>query len=150
MPFCCFFHEAAQIVVQSYPCVRRCKPILGMWFTQRQDSDSFQITHENTGNEPRHDKTNKRVCAQRRLRSAWASRPVLSESSLCAWWVAKGPKFLHADSEDSDQTGRTLTLLVLSCRGSNDTGPGSSVRRVPTPGNGRSQVRSWAATYQSR
>ena len=27
--------------------------------------------------------------------------------------------FLHADSEDSDQTGRTLILLVLSCRGSN-------------------------------
>ena len=23
--------------------------------------------------------------------------------------------FLHADSEDSDQTGRTLILLVLSC-----------------------------------
>ena len=39
------------------------------------------------------------------------------------------PSFLHADSEDSDQTGRmpklilvfagrTLTLLVFSCRGS--------------------------------
>ena len=25
---------------------------------------------------------------------------------------------LQADSEDSDQTGRTVTLLVLSCRGS--------------------------------
>ena len=56
-------------------------------------------------------------------------RPVWSESSLCAQWVAKGPRFLHADSEDSDQpgrmprlnwvfAGRTLTLLVLSCRGS--------------------------------
>ena len=56
-------------------------------------------------------------------------RPVWSESSLCAQWVAKGPRFLHADSEDSDQTGQmprliwvftgcTLTLLVLSCRGS--------------------------------
>ena len=56
--------------------------------------------------------------------------PVWSESSLCAQWVAKDPKFLHADSEDSDQTGRmprliwvfpgrTLILLVLSCRGSN-------------------------------
>ena len=31
-----------------------------------------------------------------------------SESSLCAQCVAKGPNFLHADSEDSDQTGRTL------------------------------------------
>ena len=57
-------------------------------------------------------------------------RPVWSESSLGAQWVAKGPMFLHADSEDSDQTGwmprliwviagRTATLLVLSCRGSN-------------------------------
>ena len=33
-------------------------------------------------------------------------RLVWSESSLCAQWVAKDPKFLHADSEDSDQTGR--------------------------------------------
>ena len=61
-------------------------------------------------------KPTKWVCAQRRFRSAWAS--------------AKDPSFLHADSEDSDQTGRmprliwvfagrTATLLVLSCRGSN-------------------------------
>ena len=27
-------------------------------------------------------------------------RPVWSESSLCAQWVAKDPMFLHADSED--------------------------------------------------
>ena len=26
--------------------------------------------------------------------------PVWSESSLCAQWVAKNPRFLHADSED--------------------------------------------------
>ena len=49
---------------------------------------------------------------------------------LCAQWVAKEPRFLHAVSEDSDQTGRMprliwvfagrrLILLVLSCRGSN-------------------------------
>ena len=56
-------------------------------------------------------------------------RPVWSESSLCAQWVAKEPTLLHADSKDSDQTGRmprliwifagrTVTLLILSCRGS--------------------------------
>ena len=45
-------------------------------------------------------------------------RPVWSESSLCAQWVAKDPSFLHTDSEEYDQTGRTVTLLVLSCRGS--------------------------------
>ena len=31
-------------------------------------------------------------------------RLVWSESSLCAEWVAKDPRFLHADSEDSAQT----------------------------------------------
>ena len=50
---------------------------------------------------------------------------------MCVQWVAKDPSFLHADSEDSDQTGRmprltrvfagrTSILLVLSWRGSND------------------------------
>ena len=38
-------------------------------------------------------------------------RPVLSESSLCAQWVAKNPRFLLADSEDSDQTGRMPRLI---------------------------------------
>ena len=42
-------------------------------------------------------KPTKWLCAQRKFRS---------ESSLCAQWVAKGPSFLHADSEYSDQTGR--------------------------------------------
>ena len=38
-------------------------------------------------------------------------RAVWSESSLCAQWVAKEPSFLHADSEDSDQTGRMPRLI---------------------------------------
>ena len=38
-------------------------------------------------------------------------RPVWSESSLCAQWVAKDPRFLHPDSEDSDQTGRMPRLI---------------------------------------
>ena len=47
-------------------------------------------------------------------------RPVWSESSLCAQWIAKDPSFLHADSEDWIWVfaGRTVTLLVLSCHGS--------------------------------
>ena len=55
--------------------------------------------------------------------------PVCSESSLYAQWVAKDQGFLHADSEDSDQTGRMprliwvfawrkVILLVLSRGGS--------------------------------
>ena len=42
------------------------------------------------------------LCAQRRLRS---------ESSLCDQWVAKDQRFLQADSEDSDQTGRMPRLI---------------------------------------
>ena len=38
-------------------------------------------------------------------------RPVWSESSLCAQWVAKDPSFLHVDSKDSDQTGRMPRLI---------------------------------------
>ena len=53
------------------------------------------------------------MCAQRRLRSAWASAQ--SDQSLrCALnWVAKDPSFLQADSEDSDQTGRMPRLICL-------------------------------------
>ena len=40
-------------------------------------------------------------------------RPVWSESSLCAQWVAKDPSVLHADSEDSDQTGRMPMLIWI-------------------------------------
>ena len=43
-------------------------------------------------------KPTKWLCAKRRLRSALA-------------WVAKDPSFLHADSEDSDQTGRMSRLI---------------------------------------
>ena len=38
-------------------------------------------------------------------------RPVWTESSLCAYWVAKDHSFLQADSEDSDQTGRMPRLI---------------------------------------
>ena len=93
--------------------------------------------------EPQHDKINKMsmcpaktqislgihlVWSEQRLRSAWASAQS-DQSSLCAHWVAKNQSFLHADSEDSDQTGRmptliwvfaghTAILMVLSCCGS--------------------------------
>ena len=40
-------------------------------------------------------------------------RPVWSESSQCAQWVAKDPMFLHADSEDFDQTGRMPRLICV-------------------------------------
>ena len=80
-------------------------------------------------------KPTKWMCAQRRLRSAWASAQ--SDQSLLSAWRKLGSLATHwAHSEDSDQTrrmprlirvfaGRTATLLVLSCRGS-----WSSVRTV--------------------
>ena len=88
------------------------------------------------------------MCAQRRLRSAWASasedsdQPGHSPSLINAQWVAKGPRFLHADSEDSDQTGllprlirvfavRTFTLLVLSCRGSYSVYSPTCIKQAP-------------------
>ena len=54
-------------------------------------------------------------------------------------WVAKDPSFLHANSEDSDQTGRmprliwvfagrTLILFVLSCRGSFDDDSDTTIK----------------------
>ena len=79
--------------------------------------------------EPRHDKTNKVTVHPAKTQISLGICPVWSESSLYTQWVAKEPRFLHADSEDSDQpgwmprliwvfAGRTLILLVLSCHGS--------------------------------
>ena len=52
------------------------------------------------------------LCAQQRLRLAWASAQS-DQSSLCAQWVAKDPSFLHADSKDSDQTGQMSDRIVV-------------------------------------
>ena len=49
--------------------------------------------------EPQHYKTNKMTCAS----SEDSDQPAYPTSP----WVAEDPIFLHADSEDSDQTGRT-------------------------------------------
>ena len=54
--------------------------------------------------EPQHDKTNKMTCMPTK-----DSDP--DQSSLCAQWVAKDPRFLQADSEDSDQTGQMPELI---------------------------------------
>ena len=75
------------------------------------------------------DKTNKVTVCPAKTQISLGIRPVWSESSQCAQLVAKDLTFLHADSEDSGQTGRmprliwvfaghTVTLLVLSWGGS--------------------------------
>ena len=76
-------------------------------------------------NERPHNKTSKMTCPAM-TQISLGIRPVWSESSLCAQWVAEDPVFLHVDSQDSDQTGWMpkliwvfgrciVILLVLSC-----------------------------------
>ena len=101
------------------------------WTWHQQFNACFtQWFHLDSINKPRHDKTHKMSVCPAKTQISLGIRPVWSESLLCAQWVAKDPRFLHADSEDSDQTGRmprliwvfaghTLILLVLSCHGSN-------------------------------
>ena len=62
-------------------------------------------------NEPPHDKTNKMTVCPAKTEISLGLRPVWSESLLCAQWVAKDSRFLHADSEDSDQTGQIPRLI---------------------------------------
>ena len=56
-------------------------------------------------------KTNKMNVRPAKTQISLGIRPFWSESSLCAQWVAKDPNFLHADSEDSDQT-RWMPRLI--------------------------------------
>ena len=81
-------------------------------------------------NEPRHDKTNKVNVRPTKTQISLGIRPVWSESSLSAWRNLGSLATHWSHSEDSDQSwrtprliwvfaGRTLILLVLSCRGSN-------------------------------
>ena len=79
--------------------------------------------------EPRHDKTNKMNVRPAKTQIGLGIRPVWSESSLSAWSKLGSLATHWVHSQDSDQTGRmprliwvfagrTVTLLVLSCRGS--------------------------------
>ena len=88
----------------------------------------FRSLHIDTF-EPPLDKNNKVTVRPAKTQISLGIRPVWSKSLLCAQSVAKDPRFLHADSEYSDQTGRmprlicvfagrTVTLLVLLWGGS--------------------------------
>ena len=85
-----------------------------------------------------HDKINKMTVCPVKTQISLGICSVWSESSLCAQWVAKDPRFLHADSKDSDQTGQmprliwvfagcTVILLVLSWGGSYNIEPAWSI-----------------------
>ena len=59
-------------------------------------------------NEPPHDKTNKMICVP----SDDSDHPGHLPSLIRVFtMLAKGPSFLHADSEDSDQTGQMPRLI---------------------------------------
>ena len=102
-----------------------CALVVRIWHKQIFSWLSFiESVHK-----PSHDETNKMNVHPAKPQISLGIRPVWSESSLCDQWVAKDARFLHADREYSDQTGRmprliwifagpTLILLVLSCRGS--------------------------------
>ena len=66
--------------------------------------------------ESAHDKISKWHVRRAKTQISLGIRPVWSESSLCAQWVAKDPNFLHADSENSDQTGRMPRLIWVFAR----------------------------------
>ena len=66
--------------------------------------------------EPPHIKTNKITVRPAKTQISLGIRPVWLESSMCATWVAKDPSFLHADSEDYDQSGRTSHFVGFVMR----------------------------------
>ena len=70
-----------------------------------------RVITSKAANEPPRDKTNTMTVRPAKTQISLDIRPVWSESSLCAQRVAKDPSFLHADSEDSDQTGRMPRLI---------------------------------------
>ena len=72
----------------------------------KQQNVNKQIT------EPPRDKTNKVSVRPAKTQISLGIRPVWSESSLGAQWVAKDPSFLHEDSKDSDQTGSKPVSFV--------------------------------------
>ena len=61
--------------------------------------------------EPPRDKTNKMTVRPAKTQISQGIRQVWSESLLCVYWAAKDPSFLHADSEDSEQTARMPRLI---------------------------------------
>ena len=79
---------------------------LSDWPTSKTRSLSKNKQEQDLSNLSRRmSKPTKWLCAQRRLKSALAAAQS-DQSSLCAHWVAKDPSFLHAECEDSGQTGR--------------------------------------------
>ena len=63
---------------------------------------------QHPSHEPPHDKTNKMACAPSEDSDQPGHPPSLISVFAVRLMGSKDPSFLHADSEDSDQTGRSL------------------------------------------
>ena len=75
--------------------------------------------------------------------------PVWSESSQCDRWLAEDPMFLHADSEDSDQTGR-MPRLIWVVAGRNGHFVGFVMRRLSFDYGTPWRFFHWFLHHQSR
>ena len=107
-PGCWLAHQTDVIPWLLIGSSNQCHPLAADWLIKLMSFPgcilpvllfSLFLLQQNSMANMSHDmaKPAKWVCAQWRLRSAWAS--------------AKGPRFLHVDSEDSDQTGRMPRLI---------------------------------------
>ena len=89
------------------------------WYTNinaTSNSNSYKLLKtkfERSPYEPRHDKTNKLSVRPAKTQISLGIRPVWSESSLSAWRQLGSLAAHWAHREDSDQTGRTVILLVF-------------------------------------
>ena len=62
-------------------------------------------------NEPQHDKNNEMTCAPSEDSGQPGHPPSLIRVIACVLWIAKDLRFVHADSESSDQSGWMSTLI---------------------------------------
>ena len=90
------------------------------WMIKMRDVPAYERTYETLGGTNKRSrlmtKPTKWLCAQRRLRSTWASAQ--SDQSSLSVWRKLGSLATHwAHSEDSDQTGRMPSLIWVFARG---------------------------------
>ena len=105
-----------------WPIDRKTKPCFIYFFTIPPLSDAknrfvffdFVRKHkllciwQHSTNEPQRTFENKH---QTKIQISLRICAVWSESSLCAFWIGKGAKFLHVNNEDLDQTARMRRLI---------------------------------------
>ena len=137
--FSCQYNSLAHSYIEWFPSK---KALFGTYLSSLQlvfkCCKSITVLHQNVDyifwsfgiNEPILGYSKWAASWQKKIQISLGVCLVWSESSFCAQWVAEDPMFFHANSEDSDQTGRMpgwseswrgakVILLVLSWDGSN-------------------------------